>query len=282
VKRARIWLALPLAPQRQPHSTRRPGGRHAWLAGSSLGGQRGRRPPAGSGHMVKCARIACPVSSAPQRQPQSIRGPAGRPDLTFKLPRRRSTSPEAAGRFGPMVKCVHISPGELGAATPTAFPSRWHAPGSTGGGLRGVWVRAIWRARPSALPASRSPRTPFRPTCPACDYPQQVDSFRMPDKPGGIQSEPRLGPVGISLGAAGSLSFVRVAGNALGAAVCRHSALTGSDLGLLRLVRLRGLLSQMRGVWSTRLIGRTHCQGTQAPPRQNPNRPLQKPSAIPA
>jgi hypothetical protein len=34
-----------------------------------------------------------------------------------------------------------------------AFPSRWHAPGSIAGGLRGVWVRAIWRARPFPLPA---------------------------------------------------------------------------------------------------------------------------------
>jgi len=28
-----------------------------------------------------------------------------------------------------------------------AFPPRWRAPGSTGGVLRGVWVRAIWRGR---------------------------------------------------------------------------------------------------------------------------------------
>jgi hypothetical protein len=31
-----------------------------------------------------------------------------------------------------------------------AFPSRWRAPGSIAGVLRGVWVRAIWRVRPSA------------------------------------------------------------------------------------------------------------------------------------
>jgi hypothetical protein len=31
-----------------------------------------------------------------------------------------------------------------------AFPSRWRARGSIAGGLRGVWVRAIWPARPSA------------------------------------------------------------------------------------------------------------------------------------
>jgi hypothetical protein len=33
-----------------------------------------------------------------------------------------------------------------------AFPSRWRGPGSIAGDLRGVWVRAVWRARPSARP----------------------------------------------------------------------------------------------------------------------------------
>ena len=32
------------------------------------------------------------------------------------------------------------------------FPSRWRAPGSIAGGLRGVWVRAIWRAQPFPQP----------------------------------------------------------------------------------------------------------------------------------
>jgi hypothetical protein len=29
-----------------------------------------------------------------------------------------------------------------------AFPSRWRAPGSIAGGIQGVWVQAIWCARP--------------------------------------------------------------------------------------------------------------------------------------
>jgi hypothetical protein len=41
-------------------------------------------------------------------QPYGIQGPAGRRRLTFKVPRRRSTSPGAAGRFAHIVKCARI------------------------------------------------------------------------------------------------------------------------------------------------------------------------------
>ena len=44
----------------------------------------------------------------PQPQPHFISGPAGRPRPTFKVPRRRSTSPEAAGRFAHIVKCARV------------------------------------------------------------------------------------------------------------------------------------------------------------------------------
>jgi hypothetical protein len=47
--------------------------------------------------IVKCARIWLVVSCSPQPQPHFISGPAGRPRLTFKVPRRRSMSSEAAG-----------------------------------------------------------------------------------------------------------------------------------------------------------------------------------------
>jgi hypothetical protein len=48
----------------------------------------------------------------------------GGPRLTFRVPRRRSTSPEPAGRFGRMAKCARIlrpAPSELGAATQPHF-----------------------------------------------------------------------------------------------------------------------------------------------------------------
>jgi hypothetical protein len=41
----------------------------------------------------------------PQRQPQGIRRPAGRPRLTFEFLLRGSPCSEPAGRFGHMVKC---------------------------------------------------------------------------------------------------------------------------------------------------------------------------------
>jgi hypothetical protein len=43
-------------------------------------------------------------------------------------------------------------------------------------------------------------------------------------------------------------------------------AFTGPSLRPLRLVRCVVSCSQMRGVWSTDLIGRTHFNGTQDPP----------------
>ena len=51
--------------------------------------------------------IGAAVSRAPLRQPYSIRGPVGGPRLTFKVPRRRSTS-EPAGSFAHIVKCARI------------------------------------------------------------------------------------------------------------------------------------------------------------------------------
>jgi hypothetical protein len=59
-------------------------------------------------HLVKCILIALAVSLEPQRQPHSIRGRGGCPRLTSKVRHRRSTSPEAAGRFGPRVKCARM------------------------------------------------------------------------------------------------------------------------------------------------------------------------------
>jgi excisionase family DNA binding protein len=56
----------------------------------------------------ECARIPLAVSRVPHRQPRSIRGPGGRPRLNLKFPRRRSTSPEAAGLFAHVVKCARI------------------------------------------------------------------------------------------------------------------------------------------------------------------------------
>ena len=49
---------------------------------------------------------------------------AGRPRLTFKVPRRRSTLSEPAGRLAYREVSAHIVPGKLGAATPTAFYPR--------------------------------------------------------------------------------------------------------------------------------------------------------------
>jgi hypothetical protein len=86
-------------------------------------------------HMVKCVRMLSPVSRAPQphcaRVGLAVRGsaspaaqhaqPRWTSTLNLQVPRRRSTSPEAAGHFAHAVKCARIWRRELGAATPTAF-----------------------------------------------------------------------------------------------------------------------------------------------------------------
>ena len=54
-----------------------------------------------------------------------IRGPRGRPCLTFELLPRRSPWWDTAGRFAHIVTCVaHLGPGKPLAATPTAFHPR--------------------------------------------------------------------------------------------------------------------------------------------------------------
>jgi hypothetical protein len=86
-----------------------------------------------SGHAVKCGRIRLAVSCSPQPQPHFIRGPGGRPRLTFKLLPRRSPLWDPAGRLGHIVKCAHIAPSKLG----TAFHPRssWAANEIEGGVL---------------------------------------------------------------------------------------------------------------------------------------------------
>jgi hypothetical protein len=74
---------------------------------------------------VKCGRIRLAVSWSPQTQPHFIRGPAGRPLLTFTIPCRRSRSPEGCRPLGAQREvCAHIAPSKLGAAAPTAFHPR--------------------------------------------------------------------------------------------------------------------------------------------------------------
>jgi hypothetical protein len=93
VKCPRIWLAVSLAPQRQPQCIRRPGGRPRFAferfnissvcPRSAAKGGEGRRTwseIAGLlGHIVKWARIWCSVRQAPHPQPHGICGPRGRP-----------------------------------------------------------------------------------------------------------------------------------------------------------------------------------------------------------
>jgi hypothetical protein len=77
-----MWLAVSRALSDSRTASAAPVSGRAWLSRSSLGGN--------------------------QRQPHSIRSWWTAP-LAFKHPpRRRSTSPEAAGRFGHMVKRARI------------------------------------------------------------------------------------------------------------------------------------------------------------------------------
>jgi hypothetical protein len=64
------------------------------------------KPSAASAHREICAHPARRESGAATRRTAS---PGGRPRLSFKVPRRRSTSPEAAGRFVHIVRCARIS-----------------------------------------------------------------------------------------------------------------------------------------------------------------------------
>jgi hypothetical protein len=108
-----IWLAVSLEPQRPPQSVRRPGGRPR-LAFEFLPRRSTWREAAGRfGHIVKCAHILRPVSCSPQPQPHGIRGPGGRPRLTFGLLRRwwewlEPGLEQPGGRFGHVVKCARI------------------------------------------------------------------------------------------------------------------------------------------------------------------------------
>ena len=80
LKCARISVAVSLVPQRQPHSMRGPTGWPTRCFAPRLNGP-GSSVAAGGrlGHWVKCTRISVAVSCWRQRQPQGIRGPAGRP-----------------------------------------------------------------------------------------------------------------------------------------------------------------------------------------------------------
>jgi hypothetical protein len=121
---ARIRGPVPRVPHRQPHSIRSLGGRPC-LTFKLLPRRSSCSELAGRfAHTVKCARILRPVSSAPQSQPHLIRGPGGRPRLTFEFLLRWSTWSEPAGRFARIVNCAHLVPGEIGAATPPAFHPR--------------------------------------------------------------------------------------------------------------------------------------------------------------
>jgi hypothetical protein len=204
VKCGRIRLAVSCSPQPQPHFIRGPSGRPRltlgllrrwweWL-------EPGLEQPGGRfGHMVKCARIWRPVSSAPRAPAASHPRSTGAPDeiecrVLLKLPHTNLTPALATSLRHTKTaerqnRVVALRKGNILAAAQTdrhvgdtsrtvdvieqpvfgrgflqlfhltarlerkpAFPSRWRAPGSIGGGLRGVWVRAIWGARPCARP----------------------------------------------------------------------------------------------------------------------------------
>jgi len=89
------------------------------------------------GHRGKCLRISVAVSFAPQYQPQSMRGPGGRPPR-FGLGGSFHFGPRTAGRRGQSVKCRRIwlvvrlapQPQPHGIRGPGDRPMRLNASGS--------------------------------------------------------------------------------------------------------------------------------------------------------
>jgi hypothetical protein len=90
--------------------------------------------------------MACePVAAAPA----ALHPPHPRSSSVIE---RRPENRRPNGRVFACLRSSMVAPGskKLGLQPKSAFPSRWRAPGSIAGVLRGLWERAIWCGRPSA------------------------------------------------------------------------------------------------------------------------------------